>query len=173
MQNKKTCVIIHKHLTNGPLVKRLRHGPLKAETWVRFPYGSPKTKGHQIRCPFCFWQSLRIACTLQACLDWGRIVCPVVPCRNLARQGIFPYKFSIAPCLAKICLFALTLLEERVRIFDQDRCLLARKRLGRNSSRSEPSRLLLRGKSTGHSNFFIRCHILGTPKTLQENICML
>ena len=26
---------------HGPLVKRLRHGPLKAETWVRFPYGSP------------------------------------------------------------------------------------------------------------------------------------
>ena len=42
-------------------------------------------------------------------LDWGRIVCPVVPCRNLARHGIFPYKFLIAPCLAKICLFALAL----------------------------------------------------------------
>ena len=26
---------------NGPLVKRLRHGPFTAVTWVRFPYGSP------------------------------------------------------------------------------------------------------------------------------------
>ena len=26
----------------GPLVKRLRHGPFTAVTWVRFPYGSPK-----------------------------------------------------------------------------------------------------------------------------------
>ena len=25
----------------GPLVKRLRHGPFTAVTWVRFPYGSP------------------------------------------------------------------------------------------------------------------------------------
>ena len=29
---------------NGPLVKRLRRSPLKAESWVRFPYGSPKKK---------------------------------------------------------------------------------------------------------------------------------
>ena len=28
----------------GPLVKRLRHGPFTAVTWVRFPYGSPKNK---------------------------------------------------------------------------------------------------------------------------------
>ena len=26
---------------HGPLVKRLRHGPFTAVTWVRFPYGSP------------------------------------------------------------------------------------------------------------------------------------
>ncbi len=26
----------------GPLVKRLRHRPFTAVTWVRFPYGSPK-----------------------------------------------------------------------------------------------------------------------------------
>ena len=29
----------------GPLVKRLRHRPFTAVTWVRFPYGSPK-RGH-------------------------------------------------------------------------------------------------------------------------------
>ena len=34
----------------GPLVKRLRHGPFTAVTWVRFPYGSPKQKSHTIRC---------------------------------------------------------------------------------------------------------------------------
>ena len=28
----------------GPLVKRLRHRPFTAVTWVRFPYGSPKHK---------------------------------------------------------------------------------------------------------------------------------
>ena len=28
----------------GPLVKRLRHRPFTAVTWVRFPYGSPKIK---------------------------------------------------------------------------------------------------------------------------------
>ena len=27
----------------GPLVKRLRHRPFTAESWVRFPYGSPTT----------------------------------------------------------------------------------------------------------------------------------
>ena len=32
---------------HGPLVKRLRHGPLKAETGVRFSHGSPK-KHHPI-----------------------------------------------------------------------------------------------------------------------------
>ena len=30
----------NKHI-NGPLVKRLRHGPLKAETGVRFSHESP------------------------------------------------------------------------------------------------------------------------------------
>ena len=28
----------------GPLVKRLRHRPFTAVTWVRFPYGSPTKK---------------------------------------------------------------------------------------------------------------------------------
>ena len=27
---------------SGPVVKRLRHRPFTAETWVRFPSGSPK-----------------------------------------------------------------------------------------------------------------------------------
>ena len=39
---------------NGPLVKRLRRDPLKVETWVRFPYGSPKTKRQVSYLSFCF-----------------------------------------------------------------------------------------------------------------------
>ena len=31
-----------KKANNGPLVKRLRHGPFTAVTRVRFPHGSPK-----------------------------------------------------------------------------------------------------------------------------------
>ena len=35
---------INKVQNIGPLVKRLRRSPLKAESWVRFPYGSPNIK---------------------------------------------------------------------------------------------------------------------------------
>ena len=115
----------------GPLVKRLRHGPFTAVTWVRFPYGSPtKQKGHSQECPFCFADNpygLRTHLQNIFVLDWVRIVCLALPCRKLARQGIFPYKFSLAPCLTKICLFAQTVLNYWVR----NKC-----------SRSEPSRLL-------------------------------
>jgi len=70
-------------------------------------------------------------------LDWGRIVCPVVPCRNHARQGIFPYKFLIA-LLSKNLLVRTRLIE----------------RLGSQQMlRKEHSRLLLLSKSTGHTNF--------------------
>ncbi len=31
----------HRRYHFGPLVKRSRHRPFTAETWVRFPYGSP------------------------------------------------------------------------------------------------------------------------------------
>ncbi len=37
----------------GPLVKRLRHRPFTAVTWVRFPYGSP-TKERTHLCPLFF-----------------------------------------------------------------------------------------------------------------------
>ena len=30
-------------MRHGPLVKRLRHRPFTAVTWVRFPYGSPNS----------------------------------------------------------------------------------------------------------------------------------
>ena len=52
---------IIKRQINGPLVKRLRHGPLKAETGVRFSHGSPKTKTTPA-VVFCFcapWSSER------------------------------------------------------------------------------------------------------------------
>ena len=35
-------------LLYGPLVKRSRHRPFTAVTWVRFPYGSPKIKASPI-----------------------------------------------------------------------------------------------------------------------------
>ena len=54
--------------TKGPLVKRLRRSPLKAESWVRFPYGSPaKQKGHSHECPFCFAATLYESTHLQIC----------------------------------------------------------------------------------------------------------
>ena len=34
-------------LIYGPLVKRLRHRPFTAESWVQFPYGSPHTFAHE------------------------------------------------------------------------------------------------------------------------------
>ena len=40
----------------GPLVKRLRHGPFTAVTWVRFPYGSPN-KSTCCKCGRCFYFS--------------------------------------------------------------------------------------------------------------------
>ena len=41
-------------LLYGPLVKRSRHRPFTAVTWVRFPYGSPKEKPLQME-RFFFW----------------------------------------------------------------------------------------------------------------------
>ena len=38
----------------GPLVKRLRHRPFTAVTWVRFPYGSPCQKSSALRTGFFF-----------------------------------------------------------------------------------------------------------------------
>ena len=35
----------------GPLVKRLRHRPFTAESWVQFPYGSPNQKAQK----HCFY----------------------------------------------------------------------------------------------------------------------
>ena len=43
-------------LNFGPLVKRLRHRPFTAVTWVRFPYGSPRRRKLYIACDdfLCF-----------------------------------------------------------------------------------------------------------------------
>ena len=38
---------------HGPLVKRLRHRPFTAESWVQFPYGSPHTRlRNDVKSPF-------------------------------------------------------------------------------------------------------------------------
>ena len=48
--------IIVERTKRGPLVKRLRRGPLKAEAWVRFPYGSPKKRqALRSECLSLFW----------------------------------------------------------------------------------------------------------------------
>ena len=41
-----SSVRIRLPLPYGPLVKRLRHRPFTAVTWVRFPHGSPKKNRH-------------------------------------------------------------------------------------------------------------------------------
>ena len=43
----------------GPLVKRLRHGPFTAVTWVRFPYGSPKNTAEKY--PFLQYFFIQVA----------------------------------------------------------------------------------------------------------------
>ena len=49
MTNGIFCCIIVKQQSNGSLVKRLRHGPLKAETGVRFSHESPEKESTQFR----------------------------------------------------------------------------------------------------------------------------
>ena len=45
-----SSVRIRLPLPYGPLVKRLRHRPFTAVTWVRFPHGSPQKSRHPIGC---------------------------------------------------------------------------------------------------------------------------
>ena len=120
MQNQNSCGRISRQFENGPLVKRLRRSPLKAESWVRFPYGSPaKQKGHSIECPFCFADNpygLRTHLQNIFVLDWGRSVCLALPRRKLVRQGIFPYKFLIA-LLSKNLLVRTNLVERYISHF--------------------------------------------------------
>ena len=85
--------------TFGPLVKRLRHGPFTAVTWVRFPYGSPaKQKGHSQECPFALLtvHTGPNRTRSRTCASRVRSSCLALPRRKLVRQGIFPYKFSVA-----------------------------------------------------------------------------
>ena len=42
-------------LSNGPVVKRLRHHPFTVKSRVRFPAGSPKKNSH-LRMGVLFWQ---------------------------------------------------------------------------------------------------------------------
>ena len=59
MTNRNKCSIIIERTTHGSLVKRLRHGPLKAETWVRFPYESPKKDRHSVVNAYLFLPTRR------------------------------------------------------------------------------------------------------------------
>ena len=53
----------------GPLVKRLRHRPFTAVTWVRFPYGSPKKERHPSGC-LSFFIVSRESNHLNATVRW-------------------------------------------------------------------------------------------------------
>ena len=51
----------------GPLVKRLRHRPFTAESWVRFPYGSPQSLAERsarllfyVYCRFCLLKRMAV-----------------------------------------------------------------------------------------------------------------
>ena len=81
----------------GPLVKRLRHGPFTAVTWVRFPYGSPKKESRTKVLLFLFCDSvgidpLKTLCVLNMgiaargiiCTDY--VFCDVCTYHLLARQ---------------------------------------------------------------------------------------
>ena len=52
MTNPLFCCIISERNKHGSLVKRLRHGPLKAETGVRFSHESPAQEAGQMSCFF-------------------------------------------------------------------------------------------------------------------------
>ena len=72
---------------NGPLVKRLRHRPFTAESWVRFPYGSPSTFAH-------IWLN-KADCELFILLWKSRCPLLVRYCENFIAECIF-----YAPCFS-------------------------------------------------------------------------
>ena len=69
----------------GPLVKRLRHRPFTAESWVRFPYGSPQSLAEKsarflfyVYCRFCLLKCMAVfrkSCKAKSALSgfyiWG------------------------------------------------------------------------------------------------------
>ena len=61
MTNLNDCDKMNRRKAYGSLVKRLRHGPLKAETAVRFCHESPNKK-HPNRGAFCLTSRVFIAC---------------------------------------------------------------------------------------------------------------
>ena len=57
---------------DGPLVKRLRRGPLTPQTWVRFPHGSPKLVSMTTRVhPFPF-RTRKLSSSVAKILVWRR-----------------------------------------------------------------------------------------------------
>ena len=57
---------------DGPLVKRLRRGPLTPQTWVRFPHGSPKLVSMTTRVhPFPF-RTRKLSSSVATILVWRR-----------------------------------------------------------------------------------------------------
>ncbi len=74
----------------GPLVKRLRHRPFTAVTWVRFPYGSPKKH-----------PTIAVGCFFCVTLPRNRCKLPVLPKQpfsansNLADLALAPSQIPV------------------------------------------------------------------------------
>ena len=91
LTNAFRCDIIIKHLTNGSLVKRLRHQPLTLKTWVRFPYGSPNKNTTRFGWYFYFlMRRNRRTLKIFDFQNWVRNIAPPLPCRKPCRAEQIP-----------------------------------------------------------------------------------
>ena len=82
MTNAKRYDTILKRECDGSLVKRLRHGPLKAETGVRFSHESPKRDRHSEVSAYLFFATCG---RIELCTAAQRARCGV---RNTALLGL-------------------------------------------------------------------------------------
>ena len=88
----------------GPLVKRLRHRPFTAESWVRFPYGSPQSLAEKsarflfyVYCRFCLLKCMAVfrkSCKAKSALS-GFSVCRKTPiCKQIGVKFMPNYAFA-------------------------------------------------------------------------------
>ena len=71
---------------SGPLVKRLRHRPFTAESWVRFPYGSPimyLANAYYGVCEFFFCSISALATYLPLIFENCHLHCHLRFCKRL------------------------------------------------------------------------------------------
>ena len=73
---------------DGPLVKRLRRGPLTPQTWVRFPHGSPKLVSITVRVhPFPF-RTRKLSSSVATILVWRRTG-KIARCQHKRKARLF------------------------------------------------------------------------------------